>query len=459
MKTSNIIFLSTISLFLSCGNDDKEPAGDKPVETTIEIPLTTISIDPARQQQMDGVGANCWTFVANNEVGWNWEKTKFIFDELDIHYIRMAGWYVFWEESNDNNDPYSIDMDEFDQSHTIERQDLALAKYAASKGIEIDLGIWSVPDWMLKSLDPHIVDPAKYDELGESIAAYILFMKENGIDIRVTDIQNEPNIEAGNQYESPENFRDATLQVVQQLDTNGISGVKINAPNLATPEDIRLWGEYLIDNPELKNRLAAITYHTWWVDDFNAFNDIREFAEENKMQVWATEMGYCALVDGCFGGTHFLKPETWGTAWDFALSYYRAIAWSRASRLYHWSLLGHDAVISNNGQKFVSFYVLKHFTQFIKPGSFYHESSSDEDTLLPMVFELPEGGYSIIVINESTKDKFTDFALQDKLTVSEAIQTTKLGYYKDIDEQENNSGDNGYLLPGESLTSFILIKE
>jgi hypothetical protein len=443
----------SIFILISCSKDSGKAIDILPEDP--DLPVTQILIDVNNHRQlMDGIGAACYTFPFANDIGWNWSKVKFVFDELDIHYIRIAPWFNFWEDSNDNQDPYSINWQAFDRSGITASHDLGLAQYAVSKGIEVDLGIWSVGEWMLKSKDPNIVDPAKYPELGESIATYIKYMQDHGVEIKVVEVQNEPNINAGNQYESPENLLDATAQVVDQLNRNGLQRVMLHTPNLATPDDTRNWGSPILNNDSLQSRIAAISYHTWWVDQFTSYDDIRKLGEEFNKPVWATEMGYCALADGCFGDTHFLKPETWGTAWDYAMSYYRAIDWSRAGRLYHWTILGHDAVVSPDGNRLASFWILKHYANFIPAGSFYLQGDPGDNNLLCMPFELPDRTWSAIVINQGTNDKFIRMMHDVPFTITESVQTTKTAYYRIQAQTKNKNGEDGYLIPAQSISSF-----
>lgn len=451
-----IIFFIPAALlsFLACSNTSNNERNDTTYDPP-DLSVTEIQINTTeRRQPMDGVGADCWTFPFANDVGWNWDQVKFVFDELNIKYIRIAPWFNFWEEYNDNSDPDSTDWTAFDKSGITTTHDLGLARYAISRGIEVDLGIWGVSDWLLKTKDPASIDPALYPELGESIASYIKFMKDHGVDIKVAEIQNEPNIAAGNQYAGPEDLESATLQILRQLNRFGLKSVMLHTPNLATPDDTRAWGTVLLSNDTILARTAAISYHTWWVDNFSSYDDIRQFAAGKNKPVWATEIGYCALAEGCFGGTHFLKPETWGTAWDYALSFYRAIEWSRASRLYHWSLLGHDGVVSPSGSRLVSFWVLKHFANFIPAGSYYLQGDSGDANLLCMPFEFPDGTWSAILINTSSNDKFIQLSGAVPFTITEAEQTTRTAYYRIQSPIKNKKGEEGYLIPGESLTSF-----
>lgn len=369
-----------------------------------ELPTGTPAADEARinetvrHQTMDGVGVNSSSFPIANDLGWSWENVRFVFDELRIRYVRLVSWFEWWETRNDNADPNVIDWSGFQTvNRTVSGHDVPFLQYLAARGIPAELGVWNVGDW-LASGNPRRIDPANYPELGESITSYHLFMRDNGIELNVAEVQNEPGIQARIQYASPENLRDAALALLDQLDRNGLSHVMLHGPNYHQVANTAAWAQVWLADQRLRDRTIAVSYHTWWQNDFASFDSIRRVAEAAGKPVWATEMGYCALPAGC-GNGHFLRPETWATAWDYALSYYRAIAWSRASRLYHWSLLGFDTAVSPMGERRPSFYVLKQFTNYLDPASRYLESASGDPEVLVLPFLLSSGELSVILLN------------------------------------------------------------
>ncbi len=130
-----MIFILSSLMFsnLSC-RDESDPARQEPLTEAITASLAKVNIaQNGPLQMMDEVGANCRTFVVNNNLRRDWNKTKYVFDELDLHHIRMAGWFVYWETKNGNEDPFSINFEAFDEAGFIRRRDLALAQYLIAK--------------------------------------------------------------------------------------------------------------------------------------------------------------------------------------------------------------------------------------------------------------------------------------------------------------------------------------
>ena len=187
------------------------PETPTPETPTPEPSLTpgtvTVRIDPALSYQtMDGIGACTYTFPYANDVEWNWEAVKYVFDELDLAYLRLAPWLGWWETANDNADPHTIAWEGFGTVHDIiNAHDVPFAQYVDERGIELALGVWdfgaadwceTCEDWLAQG-SPRVIPPELYPELGESISAYLLHLQANGVAIPVTEVQNEPDIEAG----------------------------------------------------------------------------------------------------------------------------------------------------------------------------------------------------------------------------------------------------------------------
>jgi hypothetical protein len=402
--------------------------------------------DSVRFQKLDGVGANAYAFPFANDSGWDWAAVKGVFDEVDLHYIRLASWFEFWEPQKGA----------YDTSGIIGHHDVGFATFLAERGIDVELGVWNVADWMLSSTSPRRIAPARYGDLGQSIATYLTNMEANGVPMRVAEVQNEPGIEARVIYDTPQNVRDAALALIDELDAEGHEDVMLHGPNWHAPNQAAATAaEVWFADEKLAERTAALSFHTWWIDDFESYDRLRRIAEQNGKPVWATETGFCALPNGC-GNGHFLLPETWATAWDYAMSFYRAIDWARAERLYHWSVVGHDGMVEPaTGAPTPSLHIVKHFANFISPGSRMVETAVGDDDVLSLGFLHPSGDRTLILLNTSGQTK--SLALSDvtgaETSILEAV-TSVSGSYESGTEMVAGEEGPRLTLPGESVTSL-----
>lgn len=417
--------------------------------------VVAVRINPdVTHQTMDGFGANCWTFPYANDLGWEWEKVKFVFDELDIRYLRLAPWLGWWETANDNDDPYTINWDGFGTVYDIINQhDVPFGQYAAAREIELAVGVWNFggvsdqcstcTDW-LASGKPRQIPPELYPEMGESIASYILHMQKHGVPISFAEVQNEPDIQAAIQYPSPEALRDAGRVLIQMLDHHGLSDVLLHAPNLHSPKNNQRWIEAWFADETLRNRTAAVSYHTWWSEDRRSHEAIRDAARRFGKPVWATEAGYS-------GSATDIDPTRWLTAFGFAEAYYRAIVWSDATRVYHWSLLGFYGAVGKRGERYPMFYALKHFANFIPPGAVRLEAESNDPRIWALVFRRPDGAHNLIVLN---RNRATRTIRLDGLAgkINQAIVSSDGNYEVSI----TPNPDGALALPPLSITSLMI---
>jgi len=415
-----------------------------------------------KYQTMDGIGADCYSYPYASWNGWSWNAVKFVFDELNIRYIRLASWFSYWEEQNDNDDPNVINWDwsRFDPSYIIRNTDVPFAKFLYNRGIEVHLGVWNVADWLAGGT-PRTINSTNYDELGEYISSYILYMQNQGVAMSVVEVQNEPAIESGIKYSSPEDLKNAAVSVLNALDNFNLSHIFLHLPNSHKPSDTVSWATVLLEDDFVRNRTKAISYHTWWSDNFDEYDAIWQLAKQYNKPVWATEVGYCALTTGCdfSDGTHYLLPETWGTAWDYAMSYYRAIVWSHASRVYHWALLGSDAVVSTSGTKYPSFYILKHFANYILPNSILISSTSTLSGIYSIVVSTTQENCSTIILNDNNSNVNTYlFSKLGKVYRAENIRiTVETNYFYSISNVSPDSEGKLLLnLPPKSVMSLNL---
>lgn len=441
------------------GADAASPGADAAVLPTGTPAADEIRVNETKRfQTMDGIGAASYAFPYANDIGWTWSSAAFVFDELQLRYIRLAPWFGFWEQNNDNSDPSSIEWSALGTNGITANHDVAYSQFLTRKNVEMMLGVWDVADWLAGD-SPRAVAPSMYPELGESIASYLVNLQNKGVPQKFVEVQNEPDITAAIQYPSPQALRDAALAVVDQLDRNGLTGVKLHGPNLASPNNVADWAAVWLADSKLKARTAAISYHTWWVDSFGEYDAIRQIADSNGLPVWATEVGYCALTTGCFGGTHFLRPETWGTAWDYAMSHYRAIAWSHASRTYHWTVLGHDAVVSTGGQRYPSFYVLKQFANYIPPGAVFVDGASGDAGVLVLAFVWQTGEVSAVLLNTGSAPKTMRLTSVRGDAWSRPTGATTADGSFEIPPQVGGSGPWRVTLPAQSVTSLKLVRQ
>ncbi len=453
---------SPVKFYGSSG--DPETSTEILTSTVVPKPSQTIAtgtpedrqilINPTlHHQTMDGIGANSYTYPVANDLEYRWNRVNFAFSEVKLAYIRFAPWFPWWEPINDNPDANAPNWQAFQSQLTIaEDHNVPFTRFVQRYGSKLTPGIFNLPEWMTRGAPRRLPEDMR-PELAESIATYLIYLRKQGVKIEVAEVANEPDLDMVVGYQKPEALHAALKQTIKTFKNMGVTQ-KFHAPNVGSPGPTVAWAKPLLEDPEIKPHLQAISYHTWWSKDPKEYQAIAELSQAHDIPVWATEVGYCPLRDGCFGNKKYLRPETWDTAFDYALSYYRAIAWSRASRVYHWALMGFDAAVGPMGQRHPSYFVLKHFANYIPPRSVYIESISANAQVKSLAFQRLDGRISLILLNESKEAQKAFFGSSDAraLKIDYGVSSQPGNF-----EQKLKRPEPGQLeLPAQSITSLIL---
>jgi hypothetical protein len=156
--------------------------------------------------------------------------------------------------------------------------------------------------------------------------------------------------------------------------------------------------------------------------------------------------------------TWYASYTNWASAFDGAMRYWRAMVWSHASRAYQWTILGHDAVVSKTGQRYPSFYTLKHMANHIPPGAVLVDSYSDDSAVYPMVFALTNDEYAVIVMND--RSSAVSMTITTNSTPSLVCRTrytsTQGNYYQSGGAEYPVDGVLTLTLPADSINSINL---
>lgn len=448
------VLLASMSLLVGCVEFPQFVQGPSPGTTGSDggggADEVRVVVDPTTTfQVMDGLGANVWAFSYVSDLGWDWEATRFVFDELDLRYVRLISWLYYWETTNDDGDPWSIHWDGFQtELQMMDWHDVPFAQWLARRGVDVTLSVEGAPAWMSRE-EPGILASSAWPELGETIAAYVLYMQQHEVEMATVEVTGAPAYVgkegSGIWYDTAKDATDAAETVVEVLDHFGLSHLGLRGPGYHEPRGAAAWISEWLKNDRVRERTAAATFYTWNGGSYSDYDAVRQVAGAWDMPIWVMEAGYCGQQSGCAFADHsYLLPETWDTAWDIGKALYQAIAWADASRIYHWTALGWDAFVAPGGKRFPTFYVFKHFANFIPEGAVRVEalvggeaaSASASEGLLPLVFALPEGGFTAILLNvvegEGVETVSLDIAGAGQLSVVEAISSHADAYDQDV---------------------------
>jgi O-glycosyl hydrolase len=247
-----LFLLLTGLFFIQCEKEIPTPVIKPPTGDTTKLkPTGSIDINlNDKKQVIDLIGAGTYFYsghvmaLANVNDAFNW-----LYKDLDVNAFKIVLRSDKIEDVNDNANPDSTDFSKFNfeaSGNTVTQ--LAMVKKALS--INPNLKIWAIvlsPPKYLKTnrntnnggtLDANV--PNAYEEFGEIVYAQLKYLKNNGVDVSILSLMNEPDFGSTTiGYESAE-FTPAQTVAVYTKTTKWLKdklpGYGLKVPKFAGPE-------------------------------------------------------------------------------------------------------------------------------------------------------------------------------------------------------------------------------
>lgn len=380
-------------------------------------------------------------------------------EDLGLNIIRTQIDSKF-EAINDNCDPNVINKDGFDISALTYLETLKKLK---GKNIKVIASVWSPPGWMKVNFSEsvpaakdaeNILNKNYYEEFIEFIIAYIKVIKEEaGIDIYAISFQNNPENDKhyhSCQYSSV-TYKNLLVLLNNKLKELGLP-TKILGPETTSDvantaaylKEVLKGGETLMDIGALKlynkdgRNEGTLTSEEW-----HKIKDILQMSI-TPIPLWVTE---ASGELGSFPTSGLRLAENLsGAIKDGEISAWCYWSFQDENNLEQYSLMSGDRFLSK-------YYAAKNFTKYIPVGAYHVETFSDNSDLLTNAFLNPDSSVTIILINNSTIPTVAslNFESSDNYKIKNIYRTAEnLNCQEIIDPKE------GMLIPGESITTYIL---
>lgn len=339
---------------------------------------------------------------------------------------------IEWE--NDNNDPYVLNMEAFDQSAF----DWDYLRRVKALGVEsFILTSWSPPAWMKENLTTSLFAAGHsgdteaslnrlsfhyYEEFAESMVAVVRMFKDNaGIDLAGIGLQNEPAFHEP--YPSaildPHYFKELVKVVGKRFEQEGIETM------LYMPEQVFTQGyPSMMDYMDVLNADAganayagAIASHSYATNGINAatpdwsqwtamWNKAQEGAK--PMEMWMTE-------------THRAYTDH-DDAMNIAAGIAGALIGGNASLWTQWSFP--DQFLTANKPNSM-LYAMKNYSGFVRPGAIRIASSSSNRSLVMTAFRHPESqAVSLVIVNLADGELPMDISAPNLPVLYDAYRTS-----------------------------------
>lgn len=336
-----------------------------------QCPLTTTPVQVKPDETYQTIKGWGGAFMHESSKSWvegpHDAVSRYNLDHFDVTHIRVSMPLQYWEPVNDNDDPLHYDWTAFKITDETERV-WEFMREVSRRDIQIIASVWNVPDWLVQNpgqQDKLVVAPDLYDELMESICAWLLFARTR-YGVEVDDVSfNEPNIGVNVSFSSQQ-YAELVARGGDRFVKEGLSSTRwvfAEANNVAST---LTYSRPIWEDQAARPFLGPFVFHAWdaSVPDRD-IEQIRAWAAENQIETWITEAGYDPAL--------WERPEefeTWENAVKLARLYSRLYKLSGANVIFYWQMMDDYRLVSSDGtQPFPAFYILRQFETQLPAGS------------------------------------------------------------------------------------------
>jgi O-glycosyl hydrolase len=427
-------------------------------------------------QTIEGFGANI------NHRSWNNDELKPVIDGL----VDQAGMTLFrviydktdWEGTNENTSPYVMNWNYYNQVYSSpEFQKMwGLTAYLNQKGISNGVMFnfqGNGPAWLGSPALKTGMEP----EWAEMVASLLIYARQaNSLQFDLVGPDNEMDQTVQGVNMTASQYVTALHDLSQLLDTNGMSDVRFDGPDLASTSTSFM--SQMMADPVVMAKVAHFGVHSY-SDGGGGSAGVYSFIQSSAYPdrtFWVTEFNvWCAACDSGVLGTynwafcegtaeylmqHLLNNASAGLVWegyDSQYNYYSPLEWS------FWGLFGVDnpnaAVKTYTARK--NFYTLAQISKFVRPGAQRIGVNGSVSSLSPLLAfkHTGLGQVTIVGINSSSSAATLSGALASLPTVPylELYYTSPTANLADGGSVAVNNGTFSATIPANcvfTLTGF-----
>lgn len=339
------------------------------LEFTLELTGTpdtsplTLDLGPNGSGEIfEGWGGN---FVFNTTA----PETDWLLSQLRVTWARAGMDLAQWEPANDNASSSSINWNYFEQrllSGAVAQQ-FEIARKLKARQLPLILSVWYLPRWMQPGGNGAKVPAEHWNELLESIGAWLLMARDRfGFEADYFSF-NEPDLGVY-VLQSPEEHRDAVKSIGQYLASLGLK-TKLLIGDTANPSNPSYVDALAADTQALQVA-GPVAFHTWNGSTPENYRRWRQTARTLRRPLLATEVGS--------------DPAAWhypsifwsyGYALDDLANYFGFLQHARPQSALQWELTSDYPLARRNQDGTFSggkrFWFVKHLANLTPPDAEY----------------------------------------------------------------------------------------
>jgi hypothetical protein len=320
--------------------------------------------------------------------------------------------------------------------------------------VNFTISVWDVPDEFIA--DPtrtaqRVIKPESYDEVIQMLTDFFLKAKhEYGVEIDQFSFN-----ESDGGYQiifSPEATIAFVKKAGQKWAEAGLKTKFLLADAAQTKGTVEFATRIMAD-PTIWPYLGPLSFHCWWSENIpdNEFERIAGFGKAWNKEVWCAELGFDAMA---------WKIKDMNKSYDYALRFakisHRMLKYAEVEVSLYWTWQNNYAIMSaDTKEKYPSYYVTRHQTEFMNTGSQIVHSTSSDPEVLAIGAIRPDGKRVVQLINmkkEAVTVQFSGFESQK----IEVISTTEANGWEVLKNQgKTKNGVTEIQFKAQSVNTIV----
>lgn len=243
------------------------------------------------------------------------------------------------------------------------------------------ISVWDVPDELLADATKkaqRVIKPEAYDEVIQMLTDFFLKAKnEYGVEVDQFSFN-----ESDGGYQiifSPEATIAFVKKAGQKFEDAGLKTKFLLADTAQTKGTVEFATRIMAD-PSIWKYLGPLSFHCWWSEKIpdSEFERIAGFGKAWNKEVWCAELGFDAMA---------WQIKDMNKSYDYALRFakitHRMLKYAEVEVSLYWTWQNNYAIMSADlQQKYPSYFVTRHQTEFLNTGTqIVHSISSDPELL------------------------------------------------------------------------------
>jgi hypothetical protein len=418
-----------------------------------------LGIDPAASRyQFHGFGGN-YCFQTDSPVA------RYTLDNLAVRWARVEMSLDEWEPVNDNASPFDTDWGVFiarDQPASKLRYQLEMARELQRRGIPYIISVWRLPEWMYAdrgqrnpSDGARKVDPALWDELLESIGAYLLWLRGRyGAEPDLFSF-NEANIGVNVLLTAAEHG-EAIRSIGAHLERLGLR-TRMLLGDVNHPRGSEGYVLPASQDPEAMHYVGALAFHSWGgatPEQYGAWGDL---AERLGLPLLVAELGTDA--SGWRGRTY----DSYWYGMGEVRMYQELLLYARPQATLYWEFTADYSLVRTSPnasggtdlQPTGRFWLTKQFTDLTPPDSEAVATSSDHPKVLFTAFR-KDDRLTLHIANLGAARPAVVQGLPEAAAVAGGVRTTESAGYAEFTPAAPQAGVLAVELPARSLVTLTV---